>query len=56
MLDYMPEFGLGDQRVEDLGVKVRVGGGEVAGDHPVAFDADDARGGVFWAGEGDVGV
>jgi len=28
----------------------------VAGDHPVALDADDARAGVEWGGEGDVWV
>lgn len=56
VLDDAAEFYFGDQRVEDLGVEVRVCGCEVAFDHPVALDADDPRILVFWAGAWDVDV
>lgn len=51
-----PEIRLGDPGFEDLRVDVGERGGEVGGDHPVARDADDARGGVEGRGERDVRV
>jgi hypothetical protein len=42
LLDENPEVVLVDQRVQDLGVQVRKGRGQVAGHHPVPLYADDA--------------
>ena len=51
-----PEIVLGDLRIEDLGVEIGVGRGQVALDHPVALDAYDAGGVVQRRVERDMGV
>lgn len=55
-MDKNPEIRLGDPGLEDLWVHVGERGGEIGGDHPVARDADDARGGIEGGGERDVRV
>lgn len=56
MLDDIPKLPLRHDGLQDLRVEVREGGGLVGGDHPVALDADDARGGEEGGGERDVRV
>lgn len=56
LLDQQAEVVLGDEGVEDLGIQVGKGRGQVALDHPVALDADDARGPVQLRVERHMGV
>ena len=63
VLDHVPEFLLGQERVEDFRVDVAISGCEVAYDHPVTFDADDSGSLVFgrskwymWIEMGETGV
>lgn len=56
LLDDLPKIVLGDLRVEDLGIEVGVGRGQVALDHPIALDANDAGAVVQGRVERDVGI
>lgn len=51
-----PEVFFCDERVQDLGVEIGVGGRQIALDHPIALYSYDARGVVQWRVEGDVRV
>jgi hypothetical protein len=56
MVDEVAEVLLGDQRIEDFRINVGEGWGEVANDHPVSFDTDDACDVVLVGVFGDVRV
>lgn len=50
------KFLLGQDRVEEFWVEIRESRGGIAGDHPVAVDADYAGGGILGGGYRDVRI